>query len=118
LAWRGPPAREHVLTVTDADAGGFVHWVVYGLPGSTVGLREGRLPQGTRAGANGFGDTGYGGPCPPPGDGPHRYVFTLYGLDEPVAGDLAPGATLSEVLGAIDCCVVAKGNLSATFARG
>jgi Raf kinase inhibitor-like YbhB/YbcL family protein len=70
--------------VTDPDAGGFVHWVVYGLPGSTIGLREGRLPQGARAGTNGFGDTGYGGPCPPPGDGAHRYVFTLYALDEPV----------------------------------
>jgi Raf kinase inhibitor-like YbhB/YbcL family protein len=101
--------------VTDPDAGGFVHWVVYGLPGSTIGLREGRLPQGARAGTNGFGDTGYGGPCPPPGDGAHRYVFTLYALDEPV--DLASGATRSELLGAIDCCVKAKGSLSATFAR-
>jgi hypothetical protein len=32
---------------------------------------------------NGFGRTAYGGPCPPSGHGPHRYVFTLYAIDVP-----------------------------------
>jgi Raf kinase inhibitor-like YbhB/YbcL family protein len=27
-----------------------------------------------------FGQPGYGGPCPPPGDKPHRYIFTVYAL--------------------------------------
>ena len=26
-------------------------------------------------------NTGWGGPCPPAGDPPHHYVFTLYALD-------------------------------------
>ena len=28
-----------------------------------------------------FGATGYGGPCPPQGDKPHRYQFTLFAVD-------------------------------------
>jgi Raf kinase inhibitor-like YbhB/YbcL family protein len=27
-----------------------------------------------------FGAPGYGGPCPPPGDKPHRYYFRLHAL--------------------------------------
>ena len=27
-----------------------------------------------------FGKPGWGGPCPPAGDKPHRYVFTLWAL--------------------------------------
>lgn len=32
---------------------------------------------------NDFGRAGYGGPCPPPGHGAHRYFFTLYAVDVP-----------------------------------
>jgi hypothetical protein len=27
-----------------------------------------------------YGQPGYGGPCPPPGDKPHRYIFTVFAL--------------------------------------
>ena len=27
-----------------------------------------------------FGQPGYGGPCPPPGLKPHRYIFTVFAL--------------------------------------
>ncbi len=27
-----------------------------------------------------FGRPGYGGPCPPQGDHPHRYIFTVYAV--------------------------------------
>ena len=49
--------------------------------------RPGSLPAGAYGGNTDFVDTGatggngnYGGPCPPHGDRPHRYVFTLYAL--------------------------------------
>jgi phosphatidylethanolamine-binding protein (PEBP) family uncharacterized protein len=29
-----------------------------------------------------FGVPGYGGPCPPEGDHPHRYRFTVFEEDE------------------------------------
>jgi len=28
-----------------------------------------------------YGMTGYGGPCPPSGDQPHRYQFTVFAVD-------------------------------------
>ena len=28
-----------------------------------------------------FGVPGYGGPCPPKGDKPHRYIFTIFAVD-------------------------------------
>jgi phosphatidylethanolamine-binding protein (PEBP) family uncharacterized protein len=39
---------------------------------------------------NDFGKTGYGGPCPPKGHGPHRYQFKLLALD---VDKLDPGST-------------------------
>jgi Raf kinase inhibitor-like YbhB/YbcL family protein len=60
-----------------------VHWLLYNLPASSIGLpeavRPADLPQGTLQGINGWGRTGYGGPCPPIGR--HRYFFKLYALD-------------------------------------
>jgi Raf kinase inhibitor-like YbhB/YbcL family protein len=77
-----------VLLVDDPDApveGGFVHWVLYNLDPAWHGLAEGEAPAEAATGANGFGRRGYLGPAPPPGDDPHRYVFRLLAVDEPVA---------------------------------
>ncbi len=88
LAWKGAPSgtRSFVLTVYDPDAptgSGFWHWVVMNIPASTTSLASGvsRTPKmpGVEMRTD-FGTTGYGGPCPPAGDKPHRYVFTLYAL--------------------------------------
>ena len=38
------------------------------------------LPQGAVQSNTDFGSPGYGGPCPPKGDKPHRYVFTIFAL--------------------------------------
>jgi Raf kinase inhibitor-like YbhB/YbcL family protein len=120
LAWSGgPPSEEYALVLSDFDApgGSFTHWVVYGIPGNATSMAEGVVPDGSRSGENDFGRTGYGGPCPPGGDAPHRYLFVLYGLRTAVGGSIPDGAGLSEVLDAIRCCIQAQGTLQASYAR-
>jgi Raf kinase inhibitor-like YbhB/YbcL family protein len=90
LIWDGVPegAAGLVLLVDDPDApveGSFVHWVLYNLDLARQGVAEGEVPAEAMAGANGFGVPGYLGPAPPPGDDPHRYVFRLLAVDEPVS---------------------------------
>lgn len=96
LRWRGIPKRavELALIVDDSEAPGgtFVHWVVYGIDPKLRSLPEDVVPAGVSEGANGAGDAGYLGPCPPAGDEPHRYRFTLSALDEPMVLDLFPTA--------------------------
>lgn len=92
LSWSGAPkaTKSFALTVFDPDANkgkGWWHWVLYGIPASTVSLVSGVKAAGTE-GPTSFGKPGYGGPCPPPGDTPHHYVFTLYALDDSPAGAL------------------------------
>lgn len=84
LAWANPPqgTRSFALVMDDPDAprGTFTHWLVYDIAATARALRD---DHGARTLPNGFGRTGYAGPCPPPGHGAHRYVFTLHALDVP-----------------------------------
>lgn len=117
LKWSAAPGgtRSFALIVTDPDAPGgtFTHWLLWNLPASTRSLpesvpAEAELASGARQGRNGFGDLGYGGPCPP-GGSTHRYVFELYALDAPLS--LAAGATKPELLHAMQGHIVASGRL-------
>lgn len=83
-------AESFAVTCEDPDAPGgtFVHWVIYNIPGSVKKLPKG-FPRssgggGSLQGVNDFGESGYNGPCPPPGK-PHRYVFTVYALDAKIS---------------------------------
>ncbi|MFC1957309.1 YbhB/YbcL family Raf kinase inhibitor-like protein [Chloroflexota bacterium] len=69
---------------------------------------------GALRGKNDFGRIGYGGPCPPPGR-PHRYQFTLYGLDEPL--DLKVGASKKQVLDAMQGHILTQGQLTGMYQR-
>ena len=92
LTWSGAPAgtKSFALTVYDPDAptgSGWWHWVVYNIPATATQLPEGAgsadgkgLPAGSMQGRTDFGAPGFGGACPPAGDKPHRYHFTLYAL--------------------------------------
>ncbi len=122
LSWGEPPkgTQGFALIADDPDApsGTFTHWVLYGLPPETrqlpEGAAKGQLPSGAAQGRNGFGNTGYGGPCPPPGK-PHRYFFKLYAVDAKL--DLKPGATKQQLEQAIKGHVLAQGELMGTFKR-
>ena len=92
LKWKNPPAgtKGYAVTVYDPDAptgSGWWHWVVYNLPATATSLPAGagdrggsKLPAGAMQGRTDYGTAGWGGPCPPRGDKPHRYVFTVHAL--------------------------------------
>ena len=62
-----------------------MHWYIITLPGDARSLGENAAASGLHAGArharNDYGDYNYGGACPPPGHGTHRYIFTIHALD-------------------------------------
>ena len=45
-----------------------------------AGSAGGKLPPGALQTRTDFGAPGYSGPCPPPGDHPHRYLFTVFAV--------------------------------------
>lgn len=123
LLWEEPPegTMSYALCMEDPDApmGTFVHWIVYDLPPDTRELPRGAHPDGAhgaKEGLNDFGQTGYGGPCPPKGHGPHRYLFVLKALDVPTLG-LAKGAKKGEVERAARGHVLAEARTTAIFRR-
>jgi Raf kinase inhibitor-like YbhB/YbcL family protein len=123
LTWSDAPAgtKSFALIADDPDApmGTWVHWVIYNLPPASTSLAENtpqspELPSGAKQGVNDFGQTGYGGPCPPPGK-PHHYFFKIYALNATL--NLKAGATKRELLKAINGHVFAEGQLMGTYQR-
>jgi len=142
LVWSNVPmgTRSLHLQVHDPDAptgSGFWHWAIYNIPPTTMGLAQGAgnspstLPAGAYGGNTDFLDTGatggngnYGGPCPPTGDAPHRYNFTLYALSVDqveVAGGIPKTGTaglFSFVLNkGVGPALLGKATFTATYGR-
>ncbi|HOP62806.1 MAG TPA: YbhB/YbcL family Raf kinase inhibitor-like protein [Spirochaetota bacterium] len=91
LHWTFPDkAESFAVTCEDPDAPGgtFVHWVIYNIPDSVkklpMGFPKSSEGKGGLQGINDFGESGYNGPCPPKGK-PHRYIFTVYAIDDKIA---------------------------------
>jgi len=92
LSWSNAPegTKGYAVTMFDKDAptgSGWWHWVVFDLPASVTALHAGAgdpakhlMPAGAIQGKTDYAAPGYGGPCPPPGHGPHQYVITVYAL--------------------------------------
>ena len=90
LNWSNAPAgtKSFAVTAYDPDAptgSGWWHWVMYNIPASVTSLPAGAgngrdAPRGSQEGRTDFGSKGYGGPCPPAGDKPHHYHFTVFAL--------------------------------------
>lgn len=92
LKWSNAPkgTRSFAVTVFDPDAptgSGWWHWSVVDIPATVTELKpdagkvgNGNLPAGARHVRIDYGVAAWGGACPPPGDKPHRYVFTVHAL--------------------------------------
>jgi Raf kinase inhibitor-like YbhB/YbcL family protein len=121
LEWTPTPEAKTVAIICndpDAPSGAWTHWLVYNLPGATMGLIENMPAQekvagGGMQGTNDFGKIGYGGPCPP--SGTHRYFFKVYALDTELS--LKPGATKDQLMKAMEGHILAQGQLMGTYAK-
>ena len=128
LRWSGAPegTKGFAVNVYDPDAptgSGFWHWYVIDLPASVselpanAGAKGGaHLPAGARQIRNDYGQYAWGGMCPPPGDKPHRYIFTVHALsveriDVP---DDVPAALAGFM---VNAHTLAKASFTATYGR-
>jgi len=123
LEWSGAPegTKGFALMVHDPDAptggAGFWHWVVIDIPTDVSSLKQGGpVPAGAKEIATDFGVPGYGGPCPPKGDQPHHYNFTIYAL-KVAKLDLPSTATASLTGFMVNANALAKATLTGTFGR-
>lgn len=128
LAWKDAPqgTQSFAVTVYDPDAptgSGWWHWVLFNLPADTrsVAATAGQsggaaLPKGTIQSLTDYGHPGFGGACPPPGDKPHRYIFTVHALKVPrlELDNKAMPALVGYLLNANS---LGKASLTATYAR-
>lgn len=94
LNWQNAPkdTQSFAITMYDPDAptgSGWWHWSVFNISPNVNQLKAGagnsvdQLPEGSAQARTDFGKPGYGGPCPPVGDKPHRYYFTVHALKVP-----------------------------------
>ncbi|MBL8289230.1 MAG: YbhB/YbcL family Raf kinase inhibitor-like protein [Rubrivivax sp.] len=123
LAWARPPQGTRSFAILmDDQAGrsglGVNHWTAYGIPATVSGLAEGEAtstPTRFTAGRNTPG-MAYLGPCPPRGNAPQHYVFTLIATSlEP--GALSPGLTKGQLLEALNGKALGAASLVVRFAH-
>jgi Raf kinase inhibitor-like YbhB/YbcL family protein len=118
LTWTAPPGgtAELAVSVIDPDADGFVHWLVIGLPAEAGSVGGGEpVVTGASEAANSFGNPGWGGPCPPPGDGPHTYQFTLHLLDQAI--ELPADTPTNELITAVEASTADRATFTGTYER-
>ncbi|WP_226100208.1 YbhB/YbcL family Raf kinase inhibitor-like protein [Dickeya oryzae] len=128
LNWHGAPAgtQSFAVTVYDPDAptgSGWWHWMVINIPANVNSLATNageiggkHLPTGARQVRIDYGVAAWGGVCPPAGDKPHRYIFTVYALkartlDVPKDANPALGGFM------INANTLAKASFTAYYGR-
>ena len=127
LSWSGAPGatKSFALTLFDPDApgGGWWHWIVFDIPPARHALPRGAgdpartlLAGPAVQGISDFGSAGYGGPCPPAGDKPHRYEFTIWALDA-AAAPFGSGVTGAKILPWLKAHALGKATLTARYGR-
>lgn len=128
LSWTGAPpeTRSFAVTVFDPDAptgAGWWHWGVINIPANVQALTANAgalnstsLPDGAKQLRSDFGMAAWGGPCPPPGDKPHHYIFTVYALK--ITRLTAPAdATVANMRDTIEANMLAKAQFVALYGR-
>ena len=123
LQWTGAPAatQSFVVTMFDPDAptgSGFWHWVWFNIAPSTTSIASGAAltpPSGT-LGMTDYGSPGYGGPCPPVGDGNHHYQITVSALDTVLSG-MPTNTTGAYLVFNMGGHVIAQGTYLGLFSR-
>jgi Raf kinase inhibitor-like YbhB/YbcL family protein len=109
-----PDTVELAVTMTDLDAG-FTHWVMYAISPTRTGLAEGEVPPGAIEAVNDFGNVGWNGPCPPPDDEPHNYLFTVHALNQQL--EVADDAGSAELVSLLNQTAILQSSVSGTYAR-
>ena len=128
LNWKDAPkgTKSFAVTAYDPDAptgSGWWHWVVFDIPGtvSTLGRDAGNIkmsiaPKASIQSVTSFGQRGFGGACPPPGDTPHQYIFTVYALKVDTLG--LDSKTMPAMVGFnISSNMLAKASVVAYYGR-
>jgi Raf kinase inhibitor-like YbhB/YbcL family protein len=121
LSWGAVPAGtvEIAVALVDesavSDGEPFVHWVIGGLDPAEIAVAEGDVPAGALQALNFFGDVGYRGPCPPPGDDAHLYRLTAYALNQQL--ELADGEPATAFLDTIATLMIASTDVTGFYQR-
>lgn len=117
ITWSNVPpgAAELALTVTDLDADGFVHWIVYGIAPTDGGATEGQLPVDGFEWTNSSGSGAWAALCPPAGE-THRYQFTMHALAQQL--EAPEDAAAGEILIQIESTEIARTAVSGVVTSG
>jgi Raf kinase inhibitor-like YbhB/YbcL family protein len=119
LAWTPGPAGtlSYALVMDDPDAPGgtWVHWVVWNIAAPSLPEALGRDVMAPAQGTTSWRRVGYGGPCPPPPTGTHRYYFKVYALDTIL--DLSAVTSKDGLLEAMAGHVLGQGELMGRYRR-
>jgi Raf kinase inhibitor-like YbhB/YbcL family protein len=124
MTWDGVPPETRSLVLLcddpDAPAGTWHHWAMFDISPDTKALDGGHPTEArtdrARQAVNDFGNTGYGGPCPPPGHGVHHYNFRLLALSTDRL-DVGDQPKCAEVEQAAQPHVIAEARLIGTYDR-
>lgn len=128
LQWSGAPAgtKSFAVTVYDPDAptgSGWWHWSVINLPADVAALSAdagaqggANLPKGASHVRIDYGVAAWGGMCPPPGDKPHRYIFTVHALKTDKL-EIPADATAALAGYMINANALGKASFTATYGR-
>jgi Raf kinase inhibitor-like YbhB/YbcL family protein len=128
LKWSGAPrdTKSYAVTMYDPDAptgSGWWHWSVINIPASVTELKSdagnasnANLPQGARQVRIDYGTAAWGGTCPPPGDKPHRYIFTVHALKTDKL-DIPADATAALAGFMINANSIGKASFTAKYSR-